>query len=106
MFVFLALGAFIGALSVIFFLQNTVPVTVVFLSWQIEGLLGIILALAFAGGVLMTALFSIPSLLSDWIVAAGLRNRIKKLESELEEARKREEAAKLVIHTNLSNSEA
>lgn len=105
MFIFLALGALIGALSVVFFLQNTVPVTVVFLSWQIEGLLGIILALAFAGGVMMTALFSLPSLISDWIESAQLRSRIKKLESDLDEAKKREEGAKFVVHTNLEDNQ-
>ncbi len=104
MFIFLALGALIGALSVVFFLQNTIPVTVMFLSWQIEGLLGIILALAFAGGVMMTALFSLPSIISDWIVSAQLRSRIKKLESDLDEAKKREEGAKFVVHTNLDDS--
>lgn len=105
MFIFLALGALIGALSVVFFLQNTLPVTVMFLNWQIEGLLGIILALAFAGGVMMTALFSIPSLLSDWILTSQLRSRIKQLENDLADAKKREEGAKFVVHTNLEDNQ-
>ncbi len=105
MFIFLVLGALIGALSVVFFLQNTVPVTVMFMSWQIEGLLGIILALAFAGGVMMTALFSLPNIISDWIVSAQLRRRIKQLESDLDEAKKREEGAKFDVHTNLDDNQ-
>lgn len=101
MFIFLVLGAVIGAVSVIFFMQNTVPVTVTLLAWQIEGLLGIILALAFAGGVLMTSLFSIPSLITDWIDSARQRKRIRQLEEELAEAKKREEAAKVTtVHTH------
>ena len=105
MFIFLALGALIGALSVIFFLQNTEPITVIFLNWQLEGLLGIILALAFAGGVMMTALFSLPSLISDWIESTQLRRRIKLLEDNLAEAKKREEGTKFVVQSNLEDNQ-
>lgn len=88
MFIFLILGAIIGSLSVVFVAQNTTPISVTFLSWQIEGSLAIILTITFVGGVLMTALFSIPGLISDWIESARLRRRIRSLEDELAETKK------------------
>lgn len=101
MFIFLALGVLIGSLSVIFFLQNTEPTTVLFLTWQIEGLLGIILMLAFAAGVVMTVLFSLPSYISDWIEFSRLRRQIHKLEEDLHESRKREDAARAAAQNSV-----
>lgn len=94
MFIFLILGAIIGALSVVFVAQNTMPISVTFLSWEIEGSLAVILTITFVGGVLMTALFSIPGLISDWIESARLRRRIRSLEEELTEMKKHHEAIK------------
>lgn len=83
MFIFLLLGAIIGAFSVVFVAQNTMPISVTFLSWQIEGSLAVVLTITFVGGVLMTALFSIPGLISDWVESSRLRRRIKVLEEDL-----------------------
>ncbi len=95
MFVFLILGAVIGALSVVFFLQNTTVISVMFLSWEIESSLAVILAIAFVGGIVMTLLFSLPSLISDWLEGARIERRVRQLEDELREARAREAAAKI-----------
>jgi len=94
MFIFLILGAIIGALSVVFFLQNTETVTVMFLSFEIESSLAIILAAAFMGGILTTILLSLPSLISDWLEGARLERRIRQLERELFETKKREETVR------------
>lgn len=94
MFIFLILGAVIGALSVVFFLQNTEIISVMFLSFEIESSLAIILAAAFMGGILTTILLSLPSLISDWLEGARLQRRIRQLESELFESKKREETAR------------
>jgi uncharacterized integral membrane protein len=99
MFIFLILGAIIGALSVVFVAQNTMPISVTFLSWQIEGSLAVILTITFVGGVLMTALFSITGLISDWIESARLRRRIRSLEEELATHMKHHEAVK-DVHTH------
>lgn len=88
MFIFLLLGAIIGAFSVVFVAQNTMPISVTFLSWQIEGSLAVVLTITFVGGVLMTALFSIPGLISDWVESARLRRRIKVLEEDLAKLKK------------------
>lgn len=98
MFIFLLLGAIIGALSVVFVAQNTTPISVTFLSWEIEGSLAVILTLTFVGGVLMTALFSIPGLISDWVESARLRRRIKSLEDELAAAKELEAAHAATHH--------
>ena len=83
MFIFLLLGAIIGAFSVVFVAQNTMPISVTFLSWQIEGSLAVVLTITFVCGVLMTALFSIQGLISDWVESSRLRRRIKVLEEDL-----------------------
>jgi len=93
MFIFLILGAIIGALSVVFFLQNTEIISVMFLSFEIESSLAVILAAAFVGGILTTVLLSLPSLISDWLEGARLQRRIRQLENELFESKKREEEA-------------
>lgn len=94
MFIFLILGAVIGALSVVFFLQNTALISVMFLSFEIESSLAIILAAAFIGGILTTVLLSLPSLISDWLEGARLQRRIRQLENELFESKKREEVVR------------
>jgi uncharacterized integral membrane protein len=93
MFIFLILGAIIGSFSVVFVLQNTTAVSVMFLSWQIEGSLAIILTATFVGGVLTTMLFFLPGLLSDWLKTTQMQKRIYSLEKEVAEAKEREVAA-------------
>lgn len=95
MFIFLILGAIIGSLSVVFVAQNMTPISVTFLSFEIEGSMAVILTITFVGGVLMTALFSIPGLISDWIESARLRRRIRSLEEELTETKKQKEEIKV-----------
>lgn len=98
MFIFLLFGAIIGAFSVVFVAQNTMPISVTFLSWQIEGSLAVVLTITFVGGVLMTALFSIPGLISDWVESARLRRRIKSLEDDLAKIKKEHEAKLIASH--------
>ena len=93
MFIFLILGAIIGSFSVVFVLQNTTPISVMFLSWQIEGSLAAMLMLTFLGGVLTTVLFLVPGFISDWMKTAQLHRRIKDLEKEAADAKEREVTA-------------
>ena len=93
MIVFFILGAIMGSFSVVFVLQNTDPVLVTFLSFEIEGSLALILTFTFLVGALTTVLFLLPSLVSDWIHTSQLRRQIKTLETDLDEAKKREQEA-------------
>ena len=53
-FLIVALG--LAILTVVFALQNTVPVVVSFLIWKFEGSLAMVLMLTFALGVLVSSL--------------------------------------------------
>ncbi len=61
MFLFLIIGLLLGALVIIFAVQNIATVSVVFLTWQFEGSLALILVLAVAAGMVLSALLSIPA---------------------------------------------
>ncbi len=85
MFLFLILGVLIGILAVIFAVQNIVPVTVTFLSWQVEGSMAFIIAAAIVTGLLISILVSIPEIVANYFTLKELRKRNKALVSELEE---------------------
>lgn len=65
MIFFLIFGLILGALAVIFALQNIMPIAVDFLFWQIEGSLALILLLAVLMGVVICGLLSIPEVLKN-----------------------------------------
>lgn len=88
MLFFLLIGAILGALSVIFVLQNIIPITVTFLAWQIEGSLAVILFLAMMSGVIITLLVLLPGLIRDEWRYAQLRKEKEKVEDELTTTRK------------------
>jgi putative membrane protein len=76
--ILLGLVVVIGAVA--FALQNSVPVTVVFLIWRFDSSLPIVLLLSVAAGALVIALLSTPSVLRlQWTVARQ-RRRINELE--------------------------
>ncbi len=88
MIFFLLLGAVLGALSVIFVLQNIFPITVTFLTWQIEGSLAVVLFLAMMVGVLITLLILLPGLIRDEYRYSQLRKQKQEVEDELSDTRK------------------
>jgi uncharacterized membrane protein YciS (DUF1049 family) len=73
----LVLGIILGAISVIFVLQNVTIVTVAFLSWQFTGSLTIVC------GILMTLLLLLPGLLRDYFYLSAIRKRVRELENDL-----------------------
>lgn len=82
------LGAIVGAVSVIFVLQNITPVTVAFLAWHMEGSMAIILLLAMISGALVTMLTLLPTLIRDEFRYAKLQKEKKQVEDELNTTRK------------------
>ncbi|HUY01989.1 MAG TPA: LapA family protein [Rhodocyclaceae bacterium] len=69
-----------GATSVMFALQNNVPVAVTFLLWHFDGSLAMVLLIAMALGALIVALVSTPSTVRrQWAI-----NRQQKHIEELE----------------------
>jgi len=82
MFLFLVLGILLGILAVIFALQNIVPVTVIFLAWQLHGSLALVIAVAIVLGLLISILVSVPEVVDNFFVLKGLRKKIEDLEAE------------------------
>ncbi len=82
MFLFLILGILLGILAVIFALQNIVPVTVMFLSWELHGSMAFVIAMAIVAGLLISILVSIPEVVSNYFTLKSLRKRNQELEAE------------------------
>jgi len=79
---FLILGLLLGAVAVIFALQNVVPIGVTFLVWQIHGSLALVLILAVIIGIMISALVSIPEVFEKHREISDLRRQNKKLEDD------------------------
>lgn len=82
MLILLILGVLIGAVAVVFALQNIASITVAFLFWHITGSLSVVLLLAIVAGMLMSVLVSIPEVFRDQMKIRALYKRIEELEDE------------------------
>jgi uncharacterized integral membrane protein len=101
MVIALILALLFAILAVIFAVQNTAPVAVVFFSWQIEGSLALVVLIALAVGVLIGMLVLTPSVVKRSLSLSGQRKKIAGLEKDLDdhktrlsEAEKKAELAK------------
>jgi uncharacterized integral membrane protein len=74
-----ALG--LAILTVIFALQNPIPVGVTFLLWKFEGSLALVLISTFALGVLVSLLISILAIVKRRSAIANQSKRIAELEN-------------------------
>jgi len=83
MLLFLILGLLVGALAVIFALQNITAITVTFLAWQLQGSLALIVALAVITGLLIGILVSFPEIFTHYRESERLKKRNKELEDAL-----------------------
>jgi putative membrane protein len=82
-FLIAALG--LAILTVIFALQNPIPVGVAFFSWKFEGSLALVLLLTFGLGVLVSFLISIPAILKRRSAVSNQTKKIEELENRLRE---------------------
>ncbi len=76
----LIIGFILGAVALVFIVQNIIPVTVTFLAWNFEGSLAIIILFALLGGMLISWLLSIPQMLR----LSDLRRSNRKLLKDLD----------------------
>ncbi len=83
MILFIILGILLGALAVIFALQNIVPITVAFLSWHITGSLAVILFVAVIVGVVISLLISIPEFFKNYMAFREMKKQNKALQDEI-----------------------
>ncbi len=78
------IGLLLGGVMVVFLLQNFEPVTVAFLGWQFEASLALFLLLAIVGGMLVSALMSIPEIISKNFRLSKLAKHNRRLSDELD----------------------
>ncbi|MFA6050043.1 MAG: LapA family protein [Candidatus Paceibacterota bacterium] len=88
MLLFLILGLLIGALSVVFALQNVAVITVTFLIWQVTGSLAVVLLIAIVAGMIMSVLVSVPEVIKDQMKIRELNRRLAEKDTELEHYKK------------------
>ncbi len=101
------IGILLGAMVVIFALQNTMPVMVSFLGWGFEGSVALIVILSMMAGVVISLLFSLPSFIKGMMAESKLHNRNAALHKELEDHKvmladahqKLNGSADVVVHT-------
>lgn len=84
----LIFGLIIGAISVVFALQNIFPVTVTFMVWELTTSLAVIITLAVLIGLIIAIIFSIPEIFRNMFVISNLKKENKKLSDELELVKK------------------
>jgi uncharacterized integral membrane protein len=86
--VFFLIALVFALVSVMFALQNIVPVTVAFLTWTFEGSLALVVFVALIGGALVSFLASVPTLLKSRRSVITLKKQNVALEAELERFRR------------------
>ncbi len=74
------IGVILGGATLVFILQNMIPITVNFLSWEMEGSLALLILFSVLVGMAIASLFSIPTLFEN----SGLRRYSRKLEKDLD----------------------
>lgn len=92
----LIFGIILGAIAVIFALQNITVITVTFFTWQIEGSLALILLMATLMGILIALLIVLPESIRNYFRYKKLQKENANLEEEL---RKQKELTVFAKHT-------
>lgn len=107
MIITLILGLILGGISVIFITQNTTVITINFLSYQLESSLALVIIASILMGVLITLIFSIPTIIRDQIKYSALRKQNKNLEDSLHEAQSKvqtTETREAVINKHIADN--
>jgi uncharacterized integral membrane protein len=100
MIIFLILGVVLGAVTVVFALQNIVTVTVVFMSWQLEGSLAIVILSAVLMGALISFIITLPGDVKRSLQISGLKKQNAKLQAEIENKKREVEVEKSKLVAN------
>lgn len=97
MIILFVIGLLLGAVAVIFALQNIDIITVTFFSWHLTGSLALILLLAITSGVLIAILLLLPEFVNNYFRYKNLKKEKEGLEEEL---RKQKELTVFAKHTS------
>jgi len=80
----LIIGLIVAIIAIVVALQNAVPVTVIFFAWEFTASLALIILVAFAAGIIMSLLISVPGLIRRGMRASHHQRKHEALESEKE----------------------
>lgn len=83
----LIVGIILGALAVLFALQNTAIVTVAFFSWQLTMPLALLIMGTVLCGIVLTLLILLPSVIRDELYVASIKRQKREAENELARVR-------------------
>ena len=100
MIILFILGLGLGALAVVFALQNTAIITVSLFSWSITGSLSVILFLAVFTGIIIALLLFLPESINNYFRYRKLKKENSRLEEEL-----RKQKEKIVFAKNTPPTE-
>jgi uncharacterized integral membrane protein len=81
--IFLTIGLILGAVAVIFILQNVVPISVIFLRWEIHGSLAVILILTLLTGAILAIVSYLPEMIDSYIEVTSLKKKIQEQGAEI-----------------------
>lgn len=95
-------GLLLGAVSVIFALQNISVITVTFFSWELTGSLALILMVAVGAGIVIAALLVLPESVKNYFKYKSLQRENARL---LEDLRKQKEMTVFAKQTPPTNEE-
>jgi lipopolysaccharide assembly protein A len=93
MFILFIFGLIIGAIAIIFALQNVAVIAVTFFTWQFEASLALIILLAVLIGAIIGALLTIPGAIRNYFQFERLARRNRELEDRIEKQKKETEEA-------------
>jgi putative membrane protein len=86
----LFVGFVLGAAALLFALQNTEVVSLVFMGWQFQSTLALLVMASVGVGILISIFASIPSAVSSYFRIRGLAKTNKNLVTEIEAHRQAE----------------
>jgi uncharacterized integral membrane protein len=87
MIILFIIGLLLGAVSVVFALQNVAVITVSFFTWQITGSLALIILMAILTGILITLLLLLPESIRTYFNYRRLQKDNANLAEELRKQR-------------------
>lgn len=83
MIILFIIGILLGAVAVMFALQNIAVITVSFFSWELTGSLALILLMAITSGMLIAIFLLLPEFITNYFKARNLGKENAKLVEEL-----------------------
>ncbi len=95
---FTLLALVIAIIAGVFALQNSTPVFVQFLGWQIQASMALILLVTFALGVLFGLLISLPTMIQRMRKISHFKSQTHQLTDNLVEANRKLSEADAVVH--------